>query len=81
MLGGWIEDTNWAHYDMAHAIMPTEHLSRVEVQQELYDCYDSFFGSWPRRYKGITSGNPITRRTYEYLAKQALLMGLKSLVG
>lgn len=81
VLGGWIEDTNWAHYDMVHAIMPTEHLSRVEVQQELYDCYDSFFGSWPRRYKGITSGNPITRRTYEYLAKQALLMGLKSLVG
>jgi anaerobic magnesium-protoporphyrin IX monomethyl ester cyclase len=78
---GWIEDHNWAHYDMVHAVMPTEHLTRVEVQQELYDCYEGFFGSWPRRYRGITSGNPITRRTYGYLAKQALLMGLKSLIG
>jgi anaerobic magnesium-protoporphyrin IX monomethyl ester cyclase len=79
--GGWIEDHNWASYDMVHAVMPTEHLTRVEVQQELYDCYESFFGSWPRRFRGMTSGNPITRRTYGYLAKQALLMGLKSLIG
>ena len=25
---GWIEDTNYAHYDMAHAIMPTETVSQ-----------------------------------------------------
>jgi len=24
----WIEDKNWAHYDMIHAVMPTETLSR-----------------------------------------------------
>jgi anaerobic magnesium-protoporphyrin IX monomethyl ester cyclase len=76
---GWIEDYNWANYDMVHALMPTEHLTRMEVQEELYKCYDSFFGSWPRRYRGISSSNPITRRTYTYLAKQALLTELKSL--
>lgn len=44
---GWIEDWNWANYDMIRAVMPTETLSRQEVQQELYDCYRSFYGSLP----------------------------------
>ena len=29
----WIEDPNWADYDMVHAIMPTETLSRKEGQE------------------------------------------------
>ncbi|MCK5632058.1 cobalamin-dependent protein, partial [Candidatus Bathyarchaeota archaeon] len=29
----WIEDHNLAHYDMAHAIMPTETLTKDEVQE------------------------------------------------
>ncbi len=52
---GWIEDFNWAHYGMIHAIMPTETLSRREVQEELYTCYRSFYGSWRRRLEGIFS--------------------------
>ena len=76
---GWIEDTNWSHYDMIHAIMPTEHLTRNEVQESLYRCYQKYFGSWPRRYRGILSENHITRRTYHYLAKKAILTGLRSL--
>jgi len=76
---GWIEDWNWTNYDMVHAIMPTEHLSRAEVQEELYRCYDGFFGSWPRRFKSLSSENPYTRRTYQYLARQAILTGLRRL--
>ena len=76
---GWIEDANWSDYDMIHAVMPTEHLTREEVQEELYKCYQAFFGSWPRRYRGFFSDNPITRRTYQYLARQAILTGLRSL--
>ena len=76
---GWIMDTNWANYDMVHAIMPTNHLSREEDQRELYECYNQFFGSWPRRYRGILSENPVTRRTYGYLAKQSILANLKGL--
>jgi len=76
---GWILDSNWSNYDMIHAIMPTEHLTREQVQKELYECYQSFFGSWKRRYQGMFSSNPITRRTYQYLARQALLVGLRSL--
>jgi len=77
---GWIEDPNWANYDMVHAVMPTETLSRVQVQKELYECYRSFYGSWPRRLKGIFSTNTLKRRTYRYLASQNLLNELRNLL-
>jgi len=76
---GWIEDANWANYDMIHAIMPTETLSRQEVQQELYECYRSFYGSLRRRVTGLFSPNRLKRRTYRYLASQGLLKALRDL--
>lgn len=75
-LNGWIEDTNWANYDMIHAIMPTEKLSRTEVQEELYQCYRGFYGNIKRRMKGFFSSNVIKRRTYRYLASQDVLKAL-----
>lgn len=77
---GWIENKNWADYDMAHAIMPTEFLSREEVQHELYKCYRSFFGSWSRRIESLISKNRVKRRVYRYMAKQSVLRQLKNLV-
>jgi anaerobic magnesium-protoporphyrin IX monomethyl ester cyclase len=76
---GWIEDWNWANYDMVHAIMPTETLSRREVQKELFKCYSSFFGSWRRLLQGFFSANKIKRRTYRYMARQNVMRQLKSL--
>jgi anaerobic magnesium-protoporphyrin IX monomethyl ester cyclase len=76
---GWIEDWNWANYDMIHAIMPTETLTREEVQQELYHCYRSFFGSWRRRVQGVFSSNEIKRRVYRYMARQNVLRQLRGL--
>ena len=76
---GWIEDRNWAHYDMAHAIMPTEHLSRLQVQEEFYKCYRSFYGSFSRRFKGMFSTNALKRLTYRHLAGQGLMKELKDL--
>jgi len=76
---GWIEDLNWAHYDMVHAIMPTETLSREEVQEELYKCYRSFFGSWSRRLSGIFSTNEIKRRVYRYMATRGIVKQFRSL--
>jgi anaerobic magnesium-protoporphyrin IX monomethyl ester cyclase len=76
---GWIEDRNWAHYDMTHAIMPTEHLSRLQVQEALYDCYRSFYGSFSRRLKGVFSANALKRKTYRYLAGQGVMKELKDL--
>ena len=49
---GWIEDWNWANYDMVHATMPTETLTREQVQHELSKCYRSFYGSWNRLIAG-----------------------------
>jgi len=77
---GWIEDWSWANYDMVHAIMSTETLSRGQLQQELYKCYRSFFGSWRRRLQGIFSTKEIKRRVYRYMARQSVLRQLKSIV-
>jgi len=76
---GWIEDKNWVNYDMAHAIMPTEYLSRKEVQEELYECYRSYYGSTRRRITGLFSPNVFKRRTYRYLMGQGLLKALRDL--
>jgi anaerobic magnesium-protoporphyrin IX monomethyl ester cyclase len=76
---GWIEDTNWAHYDMAHAIMPTETLSREEVQEELYKCYRSFYGSWGRRLRGILSTNELKRRIHWYMAGRGIVKQFRGL--
>jgi len=77
---GWIGDSNWANYDMVHAIMPTETLTREQVQHELYKCYRSFYGSWHRRFQSVFSENKIKRRVYRYMATQNVLRQLKSLV-
>jgi anaerobic magnesium-protoporphyrin IX monomethyl ester cyclase len=77
---GWIEDFNWAHYDMVHAVMPTKYLSRQQLQEELFRCYRSFYGSIPRRLKGLFSRNKLKRKTYRYLASRAVLQELRKAV-
>jgi anaerobic magnesium-protoporphyrin IX monomethyl ester cyclase len=76
---GWIEDFNLANYDMIHAIMPTETLSRMEVQEELYMCYRSFYGSWKRRFGGIFSTSELRRRVYWYMTGRGIVEQLKAL--
>ncbi|MEM3627189.1 MAG: radical SAM protein [Candidatus Bathyarchaeia archaeon] len=76
---GWIEDFNWSHYDMVHAIMPTEKLSRMEVQEELYLCYRSFYGSWRRRLQGIFSPSELRRRVYWYMMGRGIVEQFKKL--
>ncbi|UCD73056.1 MAG: cobalamin-binding protein, partial [Candidatus Bathyarchaeota archaeon] len=63
-----------------HAIMPTEHLSRKELQEELYYCYRGYYGDLKRRVAGIFSPNVLKRRTYRYLASQGLLQALRDLL-
>lgn len=77
---GWIEDYNWANYDMTHAVMSTQHLTREEVQEELYMCYRDFYGSIKRRVTGIFSRNQFKRITYRYMAGQGLLQSLRDLI-
>jgi len=76
---GWLEDNNWANYDMIHSVMPTEHLSVSEVQEELYMCYRDFYGSMRRRITGLFSKNMFKRKTYRYMAGQGLLQYMRDL--
>ncbi len=76
---GWIEDDNWSHYDMIHATMPTETLSVKQVQEELYKCYRSFYGSWKRRFQGVFSSNELKRRIFLHMAKRGIIAQLREL--
>ncbi len=74
---GLIQDLNWANYDMVHAVMNTKKLSTKQLQEELYQCYRSFYGSWRRRLRGVLSSNQLKRRTYRYMATRGLLNKLR----
>jgi anaerobic magnesium-protoporphyrin IX monomethyl ester cyclase len=76
---GWIEDRNWNHYDMIHAIMPTETLSTHQIQEELYGCYRGFYGSYSRRLNGLFSSNPMKRRTFRHMATWGVMGKIKSM--
>jgi anaerobic magnesium-protoporphyrin IX monomethyl ester cyclase len=77
---GWIEDDNYAHYDMAHAIMPTETLSRKEVQEELWRCYRARYSSIPKNIAGLFSSKKLKRNLYRHYAGQHVLKKLKGLI-
>ena len=76
---GWIEDWNWANYDMVHAVMPTETLSTIELQEELYRCYRSFFGSWRRRFTGLFARKKLKRKVFWSMASQGIVNQFKTL--
>lgn len=77
---GWIEDTNYANYDMAHAVMSTETLTREEVQEELWRCYRTFYGSYRKNIAGILSSNKLKRTLYRHMAGQHVLAKFKGLI-
>ena len=72
-------DKNWLHYDMIHAIMPTETLSIKEVQEELYGCYRDFYGSWSRRLGGLFGSNQMKRKVFWHMAQSGVMDQIKSL--
>lgn len=76
---GWITDKNWSHYDMIHAIMPTETLTPQEVQEELYGCYRDFYGSWSRRIGALMSSNQLKRKVFWHMARSGVMERVKSL--
>ena len=71
---------NYADYDMVHAIMPTESLSRSQVQSELYVCYKRQYGSLTRNIKGFFSRNKLERTMYRHMASQSVLRNLRDLI-
>lgn len=77
---GWVEDHNYAHYDMIHAVMPTETLTRMEVQEELLECYRKFYGTPISIVRGLFSRNDLKKRAYRHLAGKRILHSLRRLV-
>jgi anaerobic magnesium-protoporphyrin IX monomethyl ester cyclase len=77
---GWIEDANYSNYDMTHAIMPTETLSRREVQEELYRCYRERYGSITKNIAGVFSKKKLKRNLYRHYARQKVLQNLRRLI-
>jgi len=77
---GWIVDTNYTNYDMTHVIMPTETLTRKEVQEELWRCYRTFYGSLTRGITGVLSKNKLKRIMYQHMAGQYVLEKLRRLI-
>ena len=76
----WIEDYNYTNYDMAHAIMGTETLTRKEVQHELWKCYKRFYGSYTKNLAGIFSKNKLKRTLYRHMAGQHVLAKFRGLI-
>jgi len=77
---GWIEDTNYANYDMAHAIMPTATLSRKGVQEELFECYRRRYGSITKNIAGVFSKKKLKRNLYRHYAREKVLKKLRNLI-
>jgi len=77
---GWIEDANYSNYDMAHAIMSTESLTRKEVQEELWRCYHTFYGSITKNIAGVLSKNKLKRTLYRHMAGQFVLEKFRRLI-
>lgn len=77
---GWIEDTNYSNYDMAHAVMPTETLTRKEVQEELWRCYRTFYKPLTRGIAGVLAKNKLKRRMYQHMVGQFVLGKFRRLI-
>jgi len=67
---GWIEVHDWSKYDLAHAIMPTETLSRREVEALMLVCYRRFFLRPLKLLRGLTSRNPYRRAVVAYFLRR-----------
>lgn len=73
---GWIETYDYSIYDMSHAVMSTEHLSRDQLTLLIYWCFSSYYIDPVKVAKGLFSRNSwkrgIWRHMMKYVAKQIL---------
>ncbi len=74
---GWLETMDYSLYDMANAIMATEHLSRKEVTSLYITCFTSFYTDPIKMIKGLTSRMPWKREIWRYMLKFTLRQYLR----
>jgi anaerobic magnesium-protoporphyrin IX monomethyl ester cyclase len=74
---GWIElPADYAAFDMAHALMPTQHMTRRQVWTYTGWAFTSYYGHPIRLARNVFSRNDWRRRIYlrmlAYIGKQAV---------
>jgi len=66
---GWIEEQNFANFDMFYPVMSTEHLTRAQVASMTAKITRDFVIKQPHRYlAGMTSRHIIRRRLHWWFA-------------
>jgi len=66
---GWLETLDYSLYDMSHAIMPTEHLSRKQLMSLYQWCFMSYYLDPVKIVKGLASRNNWKRRVWRHMLK------------
>ena len=65
---GWIElPADYARYDMAHALMPTQHMTRQQVWSYTGWAFASFYLDPVRLVRGVFSHNALKRAWYRQM--------------
>jgi len=78
---GWIElPADYARYDMAHAPMPTQHMTRRQVWNYTGWAFASFYLHPIRLIRGVFSHNALKRASYRQMVSYVGKQFVKSLV-
>lgn len=65
---GWLEQSfSYAHYDMAHVLLPTEHLSRREVARWYWWCLSSYYMDPIKVVRGLFSHREWKRAVWRHM--------------
>jgi anaerobic magnesium-protoporphyrin IX monomethyl ester cyclase len=74
----WLEVQDYALYDMANVIMPTEHLTRKQLAASYRWCYSTYYTNLVKVWKGLFSRNDWKRRIWWHMIKFALKQMVRS---
>jgi anaerobic magnesium-protoporphyrin IX monomethyl ester cyclase len=79
---GWLKKPfNYGHFDMAHVLLPTEHLSRPEIRSWYWWCFSAYYSDPLKVARGLFSGGEWKRAVWRYMTAYNLKKRLQSLFG
>ena len=76
---GLLEGLEYSDYDMSHALLPTEHLSREESLSWNHWCFANYYLDPIKVVKGLFSRNSWKRRIWQHMLKYTGKQILRSL--
>ncbi|MDY6907466.1 MAG: radical SAM protein [Chloroflexota bacterium] len=75
---GWLETLDYSLYDMSHAIMSTEHLSREQLTSLYNWCFISYYTDPIKVARGLLSRNAWKRRVWRHMVHYTATQFLRS---